>query len=369
MTSEKHTRHCNYCADTKEENHFFENGKCVVCNYETSKTVNVTFCLPDLEDPNQIYKEIHYQMILGPISMPICEVIPDGYEFVGWSVSPWDRTTYLPSSGETLLDPLSEYTIKEGEFFVARFREIEVNLSNDQFNGETLFAYDGITAATVKLDGRTLYKDGNWNTLCLPFSLTEEQLTNSPLAGGDIRTLSRASFTNGTLTLNFTVKDEVKHITAGTPYIVKWGEGNQIDNPTFNDVRIEYTYHPVETNVITFQGNYSPVGVAEGGDKTMLYMGSGNVLYYPNALMTIYSFRAYFQLNNGLEGGEPADPVNGINNIVLNFGGEGTNSIENGILNIENEDDAWYDLSGRKLSGKPKAKGIYINNGRKFILK
>lgn len=39
------------------------------------------------------------------------------------------------------------------------------------------------------------------------------------------------------------------------------------------------------------------------------------------------------------------------------------------LLNIENEDDAWYDLSGRKLIGKPKAKGIYINNGRKFILK
>lgn len=80
-------------------------------------------------------------------------------------------------------------------------------------------------------------------------------------------------------------------------------------------------------------------------------------------------FLFYFQLNNGLEGGETTDPVNGINNIVLNFGGEGTNSIENGILNIENEDGAWYDLSGRKLSGKPKAKGIYINNGRKFILK
>ena len=219
--------------------------------------------------------------------MPICEVIPDGYEFVGWSVSPWDQETYLPSSSETLLDPLFEYTITEGEFFVARFREINVNLYNDQFNGETLFAYDGMTAAKVTLEGRTLYKDGNWNTLCLPFSLTEEQLEASPLAGGDIRTLSSATFSKGTLTLNFTNEGDVKSITAGTPYIVKWASGSDdIPNPSFNGVKIEYAYLPVETDVVTFQGNYSPVGVGEGGDNTMLYLSVDNegnsVLYYPN---------------------------------------------------------------------------------------
>ncbi len=367
VTSDTHTRHCNYCADTKEENHFFENGKCVVCNYETSKTVNVTFCLPDLEDPNQIYKEIHYQMILGPISMPICEVIPDGYEFVGWSVSPWDQETYLPSSNETLLDPLFEYTITEGEFFVARFHEIEVNLSDDQFNGETLFAYDGMTAATVTLQGRTLYKDGKWNTLCLPFSLTEEQLTNSPLAGGDIRTLSDASFSKGTLTLNFT---KVESITAGTPYIVMWNEDDDIDNPEFSNVKIEYKYLPVEKGVVTFQGNYSPVGVGEGGDNTMLYLSvddKGNsVLYYPNAAMTINAFRAYFQLNNGLEGGEPLT-AEGINNFVLNFGDDTSLTP---IPSPRGEGSSYYyTLDGRKLSNMPTRKGIYINNGQKVIIK
>ncbi|MBO4641267.1 MAG: BspA family leucine-rich repeat surface protein [Bacteroidaceae bacterium] len=31
--------------------------------------------------------------------------------------------------------------------------------------------------------------------------------------------------------------------------------------------------------------------------------------------------------------------------------------------------DEWYDLSGRKLEGKPTQKGIYINNGRKTLIK
>ena len=31
--------------------------------------------------------------------------------------------------------------------------------------------------------------------------------------------------------------------------------------------------------------------------------------------------------------------------------------------------DEWYNLDGRKLSGEPSAKGVYVKNGRKFIIK
>ena len=31
--------------------------------------------------------------------------------------------------------------------------------------------------------------------------------------------------------------------------------------------------------------------------------------------------------------------------------------------------DYWYSLDGRRLSGKPTQKGIYINNGRKIVIK
>ncbi len=46
----------------------------------------------------------------------------------------------------------------------------------------------------------------------------------------------------------------------------------------------------------------------------------------------------------------------------------GTISIDNGQLTIDNE-GAWYSLDGRKFSGKPSQKGIYINNGSKIIIK
>ena len=56
------------------------------------------------------------------------------------------------------------------------------------------------------------------------------------------------------------------------------------------------------------------------------------------------------------------------NTYVLNFGNGGTNMIENSIIN-ENGDGAWYTVDGRKLSNKPTAKGVYINHGRKIVIR
>ena len=47
-------------------------------------------------------------------------------------------------------------------------------------------------------------------------------------------------------------------------------------------------------------------------------------------------------------------------------------STPTGIKTITDErglmDDAWYDLSGRKLVGSPTEKGIYIHRGKKVVV-
>ncbi|MCR4810059.1 MAG: hypothetical protein K5896_09400, partial [Prevotella sp.] len=73
--------------------------------------------------------------------------------------------------------------------------------------------------ANVTISGRTLYKDGDWNTLCLPFAVSD--FTDTPLAGADVRALESSSFADGTLTLNFS-QDPLTAIEAGKPYLVKW---------------------------------------------------------------------------------------------------------------------------------------------------
>lgn len=145
-----------------------------------------------------------------------------------------------------------------------------------------------------------------------------------------------------------------------------------IKNPVFGGVTIQSASPTAVTSsdeAVSFTGCYSPV-VISGENKAMLFLGSGNTLYYPNAAMQIGSFRAYFQLNNGLTCGNPSQGGDGINSFVLNFGEE-TNSIEE-IPNIKSQTSnsiGWFTLDGRKLSCKPTVKGIYINNGKKVVIK
>lgn len=49
----------------------------------------------------------------------------------------------------------------------------------------------------------------------------------------------------------------------------------------------------------------------------------------------------------------------------------GVETIDNGQLTIDNYAgaDVWYTINGVKLSGKPTAPGMYINNGKKIIIK
>ena len=81
------------------------------------------------------------------------------------------------------------------------------------------------------------------------------------------------------------------------------------------------------------------------------------------------AFRAFFQLKNGLTAGEPTAPELGIKAFVLNI-----DDRETGIEEVQGSEfrvqaSGWYSIDGRKLEGRPKAKGIYIFEGRKVLIK
>lgn len=230
----------------------------------------------------------------------------------------------------------------------------------------------------VGLVGRTLYRDGDWNSLCLPFSLTAEQLATSPLAGfSELRTLSKTEYdeTTSTLTLNFTPTEgegTITSIEAGKPYIIKWAEqSTDIVEPIFTDVtfqNVTESGRTVSTDYVDFIGNFNPISIGDEGDNTKLYLGGGNGLYYPNGASTFYGFRAYFQLKEGLTAGPgPSTGSSQVKAINLNFGEE-----ENGIQEIttdSNTSSTYFTLDGRCLTDKPATSGIYIHNGKKVMIK
>ena len=234
----------------------------------------------------------------------------------------------------------------------------------------------------VTLSDRTLYKDGKWNTLCLPFSLNAEQIAaNADFAGATLMTMDvteKNGFdaTDGTLYLWFKTATAIE---AGVPYLVKWDKAADYDNnpsvydivsPVFEGVTVSNsTAQIVESKTagletVQMVGTYSPVGVT-ADDKSILFLGDANTLYYSTVDRQIRSCRAYFSVPyiNGHAGAKARA-------FALSFVGEETTGIlEVSANSNEVKDDVWYSLDGVRLNGKPIQRGMYINKGKKIVVK
>ena len=289
----------------------------------------------------------------------------------------------------TYTDGATIYT--SGLAFGGKYYSHVLGLSNNADNSDLLDELDG-QIFDVKLRGRTLYRDGSWNTLCLPFSLAslagisifpyenEFELrffdTTGQYQNPEIDNYYHASGLYGDrLLLNF---KKTYSIDAGKPYIVKWTvDGyNPLDpscdyhEPVFKNVTINKTPVPVTTQdgSVTFTPTYAPV-VYDYEDLSVLFIGSGNSLYYPNGAgdTTIGSCRAYFQLNNGLhveDSGSGGSGGGGVKVLFMEDDADGISSLTPDPSPSRGE---VYDLSGRKINSQFKKKGIYIINGKKVM--
>ena len=255
-----------------------------------------------------------------------------------------------------------EFVIEDGYMEISYYNTELVNDADN--NAEIAKVIEDYGAkANVTLTGRTLFKDGSWNTICLPFNVDVE---NSPLAGADVRELDleNTKFEGGALTIEF---KSVTTMEAGVPYIIKWATGDDLteadlvfkatDNfVTFSKGTQDAVKDLGNGKSITFKGTYKPVEFTEDNENIML-VGAENNLYTPLAGAKLNSQRAYFELG-GFDGA--AAPA-----FVLNFG-DATNI---NSLNIDRADNNYYDLSGRRIEGHPTEKGVYILNGRKVVVK
>ena len=248
-------------------------------------------------------------------------------------------------------------------------------LNDTEDNSENII--DNILA-DVSLTGRTLFKDGMWNTMCLPFDVTTD---SGPLSGDNVEVQvldgTTSNLTDGLLTLNFVNAPE--KIPAGTPFIIKWdAEGEDIIDPMFEDVIINATASTeVEFTGGKFVGTYSKFDITQDNKDEIVYLGSNNTIgYYSGSTFpkALRACRAHFYLPN-------TNNSRAMSRAIMNFG----NGETTGIITIDGdfkslahefERDGWYTVDGRRLSGRPSAKGIYIHRsangsaqGKKIAIK
>ena len=187
------------------------------------------------------------------------------------------------------------------------------------FDNSSVIAANQGSGKNVVLTDRKLYRDGAWNTLCLPFDVST---ISGTLAGDGVTAMvldaANSGVSGSTLTLNFNAAPAT--IPAGTPFIIKWNNTDTpIVDPVFTGVTISNNAETIARKTVTsadgkvsFQGTYSPVPFT-ANDKSILFLGAENKLYWPSADMNFGAFRAYFKLN---------DPTATVKEFRLSFGEE-----------------------------------------------
>ena len=254
--------------------------------------------------------------------------------------------------------------------------QIDCGSSSDRWWEETWAYLSGGKYAVVNLKNRKLYKDGYWNTLTLPFTLSSEKLATTCLAGADIRRFESASWDgeNQKLTINFS-ESNLGEIKAGVPYIIRWGTPETatrevIVNPSFTNVEVTITSQEdgiddedygteITSNGLRFEAQIVPVQLTSGSNA--LVFGNENKLYKPKDELYVYATRAYFSYSGS---------ISMARQIVMDFGdGDQQTTYIDGITvdgNRGSSAEGIFNLNGQRLSAPQK--GINIVNGKKVLV-
>ena len=282
----------------------------------------------------------------------VVENVTNPYELEGLTPD-----TYYEWQVQGILDEGTTNWVSGESFTTLPLIELANDDSNNEMKNSDIIAnYDGETV-DVTLAGRTLFKDGSWNTLCLPFDV---ELEGSPLEGATAKTLNSATMTGNHVSLTF--GEAVTELEAGVPYIIKWEGGDNIVNPEFKNVTIS---EPVGQTLSFVNGNVKFIGYYNAFDITpddtdIYYMTAGSTLKHTGTPRTLKACRAYCQFSS--------EAMKRIQQFVLDFGGD----VTTGIISIDNEklnESGWYTVDGKKLEQQPTRKGLYIHNGVKVVIK
>jgi hypothetical protein len=177
------------------------------------------------------------------------------------------------------------------------------------------------------------------------------------------RPLESASISGSTLSLSF--GNAVTTLQAGTPYIIKWESGDNLVSPVFSGVTIDATDRSYDNSAsgdqrVRFMGTYKSTEF-DAEDNSILLMGGENMLFYPTTGAGLGAQRAYFKIgDDGAAGAR-------LKAFRIDFGDSETTGIISAEANSSRSD--WYTIHGVKLDGKPTRSGVYINGGRKVVIK
>ena len=202
---------------------------------------------------------------------------------------------------------------------------------------------------------RKLYAK-EWNSICLPFSVSADQVVAAWGAGTKVLEFTSTTGNN----LNLTERAEIK---AGTPYFIQPAQVNANHTYTFTNIETATwdcsgEVHSVTIKPIKLTGFYSPSELP----ASCYVFGDENKLYHLVSPMPANGFRCYFQDKNGSDHQLTWSIDDNTTDIDGTFVAPQAPKVGN-IYTVNGQ------LMRRNSTAAGLAPGVYIMNGIKLIVK
>lgn len=200
---------------------------------------------------------------------------------------------------------------------------------------------------------------GAWNTICLPFDVSEAQAKSA--FGADVRIAALNVESKGN-TLVFDDKT-TEGIKAAVPYLIMPSEVKADNKYEFYDVNIKAgdAGQAATPDGFAFKGIYNKVDITQdinNSESYAAFLGANNTLFKAKTGSTTKGFRAYFAIPNSTAASALRVVVDG-----------NTTSIKNINCGVVESDDAVYNLQGQRVDDHNLMPGLYIKAGKKFVVR
>lgn len=224
---------------------------------------------------------------------------------------------------------------------------------------------------SIKID-RSFVADGGWYSICLPFSLTADDI-NKQFKDAEFQEFNGVEQQDKTINLKF---KKVTTTEAGKPYLIKPKKDITAADLTFINKLIEQTT-PVDVNhklgsdankTFTFKGVFSPftTNSEELADKNIKFLSGekGLDLVSPNGTGTMKCYRAYFVF--------PGKKGNVETEAKITNHDEAT-AVQPVKRQEAETEHVVFSISGQKVAKVKNAsqlpKGVYIINKKRIMVK
>ena len=320
------------------------------------------------------YGDTYYAGSGDAVSLTLSHGSKTGYTFSHYTVTGGGSLNAQTETSATLTMIDADQTIN------AEYTRNAVTLTD----GEDVTALSPFAGKQCDVTYLRSFNSGKASTVCLPFAYTKKE------GDGSFYAFTGITKEDGNYVATMT-EPGTTTLTANTPYL----------------------YMPSTTGNVDFSGTYTipsdlTAGTTTSGDWT--FLGTYTTVEWPTAPTGTYGFsaqnvseqsisqgqfvkvgayvrvkpmRCYLKYKNGSENFAGARMIaprraaedetlpETISVRLVNANGNvttiGTLHTQTGAVTLD--DGTWYTLDGTRLQGNPTHKGIYVNNGRKIVIK